>query len=470
MSNSLIEEFRAAGQSQVFAFYDSLNDAQKSQLVDQAREIDLDELAVLNRTLVQGQSAAVDYSRLEPAPFEPLPRHGGDADAWKAARATGEAALRAGRVAAFTVAGGQGTRLGYDGPKGTFAVTPVTGHSLFQVFAEKIVAARARYGAPIHWFIMTSQQNHTQTETFLRQHDYFGLRADHVHLFQQGRMPAVDFDGRILLSAPDEIALSANGHGGSLRALERSGSLDIMERAGIDVISYFQVDNPLVHVIDAAFIGFHIEGGSEMSSRALPKANAGEKVGHFCKDGERVLVVEYSDLPQEMQEQRDENGELRFNAGSIAIHLLDREFVRRMASGEGQLPFHRADKKVPTIDERGEPITPATPNGIKFELFVFDALPFAKNPLILETSRADEFSPVKNAEGVDSPQTSRDDQLRQFARWANAAGADVAVDASGLPNFAFEVSPIFATDEESFAQSWAKLEPKPQIGAGTVLA
>lgn len=470
MSNSLIQQFGAAGQAQVFAFYDALNDAQKAQLVEQAREIDLDELALLNRTLVQGDgNETMDYSRLEPAPFEPLPRNGGDAEAWENARETGEAALRAGRVAAFTVAGGQGTRLGYDGPKGTFSVTPVRGHSLFQVFAEKIRAASARYGAPIHWFIMTSQQNHAPTEAFFREHQYFGLSEDHVHLFLQGRMPAVDFGGKILLSAPDEIALSANGHGGSLRALDRSGALDTMERAGINVISYFQVDNPLVHVIDAAFIGFHLQRQSEMSSRALPKANAAEKVGHFCRDGARVLVVEYSDLPVEMQEERDENGELRFKAGSIAIHLLDREFVRRMASGEGQLPFHRADKKIPTVDAQGNAIKPDKPNGIKFELFVFDALPFARNPLILETSRADEFSPVKNAEGADSPQTCRDDQLRQWARWANAAGAAIETDETGLPSFSFEVSPLFATDAQSFAQSWAQLEPKPEIAQGTVL-
>ena len=471
MPNSLIDQFGEAGQGQVFAFYGSLNDAQKSRLIEQAREIDLAELAQLNRTLVAGEGGAkFDYSTLTPAPFELLPSHGGDAQKWESARETGEDALRAGRVAAFTVAGGQGTRLGYDGPKGTFPVTPVQNHTLFQVFAEKLLAAGGRYGKPLHWFVMTSEQNHVATETFFREHDYFGLSEDHVHLFQQGRMPAVDHDGKILLSAPDEIVLSANGHGGSLRALDRSGSLDIMERAGIDVISYFQVDNPLVHVIDAAFIGFHVQAKSEMSSRALPKAYAGEKVGHFCLDAHgRLMVVEYSDLPTEMQEQRDENGNLKFVAGSIAIHLLDREFVRRMASGEGQLPFHRADKKIPTIDENGNEIKPDKPNGIKFELFVFDALPFAKNPVVIETSRKSEFSPVKNAEGVDSPQSCRDDQVRQFARWANATGANVEVDESGLPTFAFEVSPLFATDEESFAQSWAKLKPKPQIEQGTVL-
>ena len=471
MSNSLIERFRAAGQAQVFAFYDALDDAGKAQLLEQAREIDLDELAELNRTLVAGESAdQFDYSSLQPAPFEPLPRNGGDAQVWQNARNVGEEALRNGRVAAFTVAGGQGTRLGYDGPKGTFPVTPVTGHSLFQVFAEKLRAAATRYGQPLHWFVMTSHQNHDATDAHFREHDYFGLVPDHVHLFQQGRMPAVDHDGKILLSAPDEIALSANGHGGSLRALDRSGALELMEREGIDVISYFQVDNPLIQVIDPAFIGFHLQRGSEMSSKMLPKAYPEEKLGHFCLDGERLMVVEYSDLPMEMQRQRDENGALRFVAGSIAIHLLDRAFVKRVASGEGQLPFHRADKKIPTIDAQGNAVKPSEPNGIKFELFVFDALPFAKNPVVIETSREVEFAPVKNAEGLDSPQSVKEDQLRTFARWANAAGADVATDESGLPAFEFEVSPLFATDAESFQESWAKLEPKPMIAQGTVLA
>ena len=471
MSNSLIEEFRAAGQPQVFAFYDALNDAQKAALTEQAREIDLAELAQLNRTLVRGESGdGPDYSSLEPAPFEPLPARGGDESAWQQARQTGEEALRAGRVAAFTVAGGQGTRLGYDGPKGTFPVTPVKGHSLFQVFAEKIRAAQTRFGTPLHWFIMTSHQNHVATEAFFREHDFFGLASERVHLFQQGRMPAVDHEGKILLSAPGEIALSANGHGGSLRALDRSGSLDLMERAGIDVLSYFQVDNPLIQVIDPAFIGFHLERESEMSSKMLPKAFPEEKLGHFCLDtAGRLMVAEYSDLPMPMQRERDESGDLRFVAGSIAIHLLDREFVKRVASGDGQLPFHRADKKIPTIDEHGEPVKPDAPNGIKFELFVFDALPFARNPLVIETSREREFAPVKNAEGADSPQSSKQDQLRQFARWARAAGANVPTDPSGLPPFAFEVSPLFATDAESFKEKWAQLESKPVIEEGTVL-
>jgi len=463
--------FAQAGQGQVFQHWDRLDEAGRDALLSQAAEIDLAELERLKTTLLGGTASGPDLSDLEPAPYEARPEHGGDAGRWAEARAAGEAALRAGRVAAFTVAGGQGTRLGFDGPKGTFPVTPVRGDSLFAVFAGKLRAAAADYGRPIPWFIMTSHQNHAATEAFFEEHDYFGLGAEGVMFFRQGRMPAVDFEGKILLEAPDRIAMSPDGHGGSLRALERSGALDRMAAAGIDTISYFQVDNPLVRAIDPAFIGWHLLARSEMSSKMVPKAYAEEKLGHFCRQRGKLVVVEYSDLPMAMQREKDEAGGLRYIAGSIAIHMLDREFVRRMAAGgEGvTLPFHRADKKIPCLDATGVVTKPDKANGVKFELFVFDALPFAARPLVIETRRADDFSPVKNAEGLDSPQTCRDDQLRQFSRWANTEGAGVPVDEAGLPPFAFEVTPAFAYDEASFARSWSAAQPRPVIKAGTVL-
>jgi UDP-N-acetylglucosamine/UDP-N-acetylgalactosamine diphosphorylase len=473
MSSSIIEAFKRAGQGQVFAFYDQLAPSAQRDLEAQAAEIDLAEIDRLNRTLVQAKgAAAIDLQGLEPAPYEALPAHGGDAAAWQKAKAAGEDALRAGRVAAFTVAGGQGTRLGYDGPKGTFPVTPVTKKSLFQVFAEKIRASGLRYGKSIPWFIMTSHQNHEATETFFKEHRHFGLDPARVHFFRQGRMPAVTPEGTIMLEAKDRIALSPDGHGGSLRALERSGALDAMQREGIDTLSYFQVDNPLVRCIDPTFVGWHLLSGSEMSSKMVPKAYPEEKLGHFCRQGGKTVVIEYSDLPMDLQRQVDPaTGRLRFLAGSIAIHVLDREFVRRQATGGADvaLPFHRADKKIATVDAAGNPVAPDKPNGIKFEMFVFDALPFARNPLVIETRRADDFSPVKNAEGVDSPQTSRDDQLRQYVRWLAAHGATPPADGTGLPSVPFEVSPLFGYDEDSFADAWARLAPKPEIRAGLVL-
>lgn len=467
-THPLVAAFQQAGQGHVFAHFEALDSALQAELLADAKEVDLAEIAELNRTLVQKNAAAgVDLSDLSPAPYEALPKNGGDTAAWAEAKRLGEEALRAGRVAAFVVAGGQGTRLGYDGPKGTYPVTPVLKKSLFQVFAEKIRAAGARYGKPLHWFIMTSHINHAATEAFFKEHKFFGLAESHVHFFRQGRMPAVGFDGKILLEDKHRIAMSPDGHGGSLRALQRSGAVDLMEREGIDILSYFQVDNPLVRFIDPAFIGWHLKTRSEMSSKMVPKAYAGEKVGHFCAQRGKTVVIEYSDLPKATQEEADASGKLRFVAGSIAIHLLDREFIRRMATGADALPFHRADKKIPCLGAAGQPVKPEKPNGVKFELFVFDALPFAKNPVIIETDRADDFSPVKNAEGVDSPKTCAEDQLRQFVRWANARGAAVPADASGLPPFAFEVSPLFGYDEDSFAASWAKAPAK--IAPGAVL-
>jgi UDP-N-acetylglucosamine/UDP-N-acetylgalactosamine diphosphorylase len=469
--DALIDSFRRAGQGHVFAFYDSLGPEERALLVAEAAEIDLQEIDRLVRTLVgAGSVQAIDTQGLEPAPYERLPVHGGDAASWSRMKAVGESALRAGRVAAFTVAGGQGTRLGYDGPKGTFPVTPVLRRSLFQVFSEKLLAAGRRYGRPLHWFIMTSHQNHAATEAYFRENRHFGLDPARVHFFRQGRMPAVDYSGRILLESRGSLALSPDGHGGALRALERSGTLDFMASEGIDTLSYFQVDNPLVRCVDPAFIGWHLAGGSEMSSKTVPKAYPEEKLGHFCTRAGRLVVIEYSDLPLALQREKDPStGALRYEAGSIAIHVIDREFIRRMARGAGALPFHRADKKIATVDPSGAPVRPAAANGVKFELFVFDALPSARNPVVVETARADDFSPVKNAEGVDSPATCRADQIRQFARWLRKAGAPVPADPAGPPEFALEISPLFGYDEDSFIESWSRLSPKPAVASGLTL-
>jgi UDP-N-acetylglucosamine/UDP-N-acetylgalactosamine diphosphorylase len=478
--DQLIANYRAAGQEQVFAHWAALTAAERTELAAEAAEIDLAEVARLNQTLVfKASGGGANLDGLSPAPCVRLPANGGDAAEWAKAKATGEAALKAGRVAAFTVAGGQGTRLGYDGPKGTFAVTPLKNKTLFQVFAEKIKAVGLRYGRPLHWFIMTSHANHEQTEEFFATNRWFGLDRGRVHFFRQGRMPAVNYEGKIMLETKSSLALSPDGHGGSLRALHRSGALDLMKAEGVDTLSYFQVDNPLVRCVDATFLGFHLGAGSEMSSKMVPKAYPEEKVGHFCLQDGKIVVVEYSDMPVSMQREKKPDGSLRYSAGSIAIHVIDREFARRMAEGskeqgagsgeQASLPFHRADKKIATIDASGAPVKPEKANGVKFEMFVFDALPFAKNSVVIETARADDFSPVKNADGVDSPKTSREDQLRQFARWLKGAGAAVETDASGLPKVGVEVSPLFAYDAETFTERWQALSRKPTVADGLYL-
>ena len=471
-SDILIESFNQSGQGHVFQFFDELDVAIQAELVAQAEAIDLAEVnELVEKHVKSAENHSLNLNGLEPAPYQALATNGGDATEWDAAWSAGSAALRAGRVAAFTVAGGQGTRLGYDGPKGTYPVTPVTGKTLFQVFAEKIARSGERFEVTIPWFILTSEINNDATVAAFEAADFFGLPPESVHFIVQGLVPAVDYEGKILLAEKGKIAMTPDGHGGSLRALVRGGAVDAMKAQGIDIVSYFQVDNPIVQCIDPAFIGFHVLGQSELSSKMVRKAYALEKVGHFCIQNGSTLVVEYSDMPNEIQEETNIDGGIRFNGGSVAIHIFDRDFIASIGGcGEGsKLPFHRANKKIPHVNATGEMIQPDSPNGVKFEMFVFDALPLSKNPIIIEAARADDFSPVKNAEGVDSPQSAKEDQLRMFARWLKAAGKSIETDDSGLPAIKFEISPRFAVDEADFVAQWAKLAPKTEIKDGTVI-
>lgn len=463
---SFISKFEAAGQGQVFQFFDQLDESGKAKLLAQAKTIDLAEISDLVQAHVLGEAHAfINLEGLEPAPYISLPNNEASATEWQRAFDAGAEAIRAGRVAAFTVAGGQGTRLGYDGPKGTYPVTPVSNKTLFQVFAEKILRSGERFGVTVPWFILTSTINNAATVEAFEANAYFGLPKESVHFIVQGLVPAVDLKGKILLSAKDTIAMTPDGHGGALRALVRRGAVDTMRAAGIDILTYFQVDNPIVQCVDPAFVGFHVLGQSELSSKMVPKAYALEKVGHFCVQEGVTKVIEYSDMPAAMQEETDAEGNLRFKAGSVAIHVFDRDFIARVggdAAGE-KLPFHRANKKIPYVDVSGATIEPEAPNGVKFEMFVFDALPLAKNPVIIEAARSDDFSPVKNAEGIDSPKTCKEDQLRLFARWLKAAGVGIETDDSGLPGLTFEISHRFAADEKDFVAQWNELKEKPKI-------
>ncbi|MEC8333638.1 MAG: UDPGP type 1 family protein [Verrucomicrobiota bacterium] len=470
--NNLLESYASVGQKNVFQFYDQLDASAQARLIAQAKTIDLAEVESLVQKYIRGDRPnPTNLLGLEPAPYISRPENGGDVSKWRLASATGAAAIQAGRVAAFSVAGGQGTRLGYDGPKGTYPVTPLTGKSLFQVFAEKIVRSSARFSVTIPWFILTSEINNDATISAFEESNFFGLSRDSVHFIVQGLMPAVDYEGKIILNEKGRIAMTPDGHGGSLRALVRSGATDIMRVKGIDVISYFQVDNPIVQCIDPAFIGFHLINHSELSSKMVPKSYALEKVGHFCVQNENTIVVEYSDMPESMQKEINADGSIRFNAGSVAIHIFDRDFIERVGDSteDLKLPFHRADKKIPYVNEAGITINPEVTNGVKFEMFVFDALPMAKNPVIIEALREDDFSPVKNATGIDSPQTCKEDQLRMFARWLKAAGECIETDDSGLPKITFEISHLFAADESDFISQWSVLDSKPDITEGLVI-
>lgn len=476
MENSfenLKSKFEAFGQGGVFKFEADLNDAQKAEFAKQLESVDLAELdGLLKELVLNGKSSAqINDDEILPASFAPLPKNKEADKTWLEAKNIGENAIKSGKLAAFVVAGGQGTRLGFDEPKGLFKVSPVKQKSLFQIFAEKILSAQNKYGVEIPWLIMTSVINDEATRKFFEQNSFFGLNPQKVLFFKQGLMPAVDKSGKIILSEKSKIAQTPDGHGGCLRAMSRSGAIDKLRKWGIEYLSYYQVDNPLVDIIDPYFLGFHIIGKSQMSSKMIPKAYAAEKVGHFCLKGGKTCVIEYSDLPENLKQLKNPDGTLKFIAGSVAIHILDINFIEELGSGKSahKLPFHRADKKIPFVDENGVVEIPKSANGIKFEMFVFDALEFAKNPVIIEGARGDEFSPVKNAEGVDSPLTCKNDQKKQFARWLKKVGVNVPLDEANVPLWDIEISPLFASNEADFVAKWNSLASLPKVENGFYL-
>ncbi len=440
----------AAGQGHLLRFWNDLSEDARALLLDDLDQVDLERCRPLIETLIRQKPTHETPDAIEPVNALPATPDEEREATYADARKRGAQAIRSGRVAAFMVAGGQGTRLGYDGPKGAFRISPIREAPLFQLFAEQLLGVERRYGARPAWYIMTSPQNHTPTVEFFEQNSYFGLSRRDVVFFQQGQMPAFDREGRILLAERHRVALSPDGHGGSLTALRASGALEDMRRRGVGIISYFQVDNPLVHAIDPLFIGLHETTGSEFSSKAVTKADDLERVGNFVKADGKLCVIEYSDLPEELAHARNPDGSRRFNAGSIAIHAFNREFVERLTApgSEVRLPWHRAEKKVPTVDEAGRPVSPSAPNGVKVEMFVFDAIPLAKDPMVLYTPREEEFSPVKNAEGVDSVATAKRDMVRRAARWLEACGVEIPRDERNEPAATVEISPAYALDVE----------------------
>ena len=397
--------------------------AERPQLAEQVEALDWQELqAALEECIFKEQETGL-LENYGPASYFPLKPENPEQEAlYDQAFEHGEALVRAGKVAAFTVAGGQGTRLGYDGPKGTLPVSPIKKKSLFQLFAEQILGISEKYEIDVPWYVMCSPLNLQATIDHFEEQKYYGLGRNNLKFFAQGVMPATDFEGNLLLAGYDSLALSPNGHGGSLKALIDSGSVAEMSERGIEHVSYFQVDNPLVSVINPLLIGLHDLQSSDMSSRSITKTGPLEKLGNFVSVGDRVTIIEYSDLPEEKALEKDGEGRIKYRAGSPAIHVLRRDFIEQFASGEIKLPYHRAEKKVSYIDDNGEYVRPESPNAVKFETFVFDALPLAKNPLILEANRLEEFSPVKNMTGVDSLESSQADQVNRAKRWLENSG------------------------------------------------
>lgn len=435
------------GQAHVLEHWVQLDADERHALLAQVESIDFENLATMRRLLQSDADVETDAA-IKPAPVVEL---GALAERDKAERLSvvGRDALSRGSVGVVLVAGGQGSRLGYDGPKGAYRVGPVAGASLFEIHARKILALERRYGAKIPFYIMTSQVNDASTRAFFAEHANFGLADDRVLFFTQGMWPALSEDGKLILDSPSHIFMSPDGHGGTITALRQTGMFDDMDRRGVETLFYFQVDNPLVDIADPTFIGVHLKDGADVSTKVCAKREPEEGLGVVAVKGGRQMVVEYSELTPKQMHETLPDGNLKLRFGSVAIHVFAVAFLKQAAAA---LPLHMAHKKIPYLADNGSVVSPEMSNGYKFEKFIFDVIPDAAVALNVEFDRAKEFSPVKNATGKDSPATCQRDMMLKYAGWLETAGIVVPCDAEGEPRHKIEIDPCFALGPDELAR------------------
>ena len=444
MKTQLETKLAQYGQTHLLKFWDDLDPDQQKQLAAQIDAIDFDLVQSLVNKETAANSSDADAMRAEVPPAITLDDFA-DSASYDAAAAIGRQALANGELAMVLVAGGQGSRLGFDHPKGMYPVGPVSDASLYQIHFEKVMARAKQFGAPVPMYVMTSPPTHEETSAFLKEHKFFGMNPDHVRIFCQGVMPAVDDDGKLLLADKDRVFVSPNGHGGTLAGLVDSGCLKHASDLGVKHLFYGQVDNPLVQICDPALVGYHIQSNSQMTSQVVRKNEPLQKVGNVVEVDGKVQIIEYSDLPAAAAQLTDADGNLKLWAGSIAVHVFDLAFLEQSSGQAETLSFHRARKKVPFVDNAGAAVSPEQPNATKFERFIFDLLPFAKNAIVCEVDANDGFCALKNAPPAPSETEAHVRQAISdlHARWLTAAGVEVA---DGVK---VELSPLFAVDAET---------------------
>lgn len=451
-SQTLIELLNHHQQAHLLRFYSELSAREQAALSAEIESIDW---AQLDR-LTSSQDKSIDWHALARRAAPPPAFSQRDTQptiSIQQATQTGEDALRSGKVGFILVAGGQGTRLGFDLPKGLYPIGPLSSRTLFQMHCDRVLGMSRKYGVTIPVYVMTSPATDADTREYFSNNENCGLSADQIQIFCQGMMPAVDAStGKVLLASKSSLALSPDGHGGLVAALQKSGILQRAEQQGIDYFYYAQIDNPLAKVCQPDFIGYHILSGSQMTTQAVQKRFAEEKVGNVVSIDGRVQIIEYSDLPADVARLQNADGSLKLWAGNIAIHVFDRSFLTSVVESADGLPFHRAHKKVAYVDSSGQLVEPSQPNATKFERFVFDLLPMADRAIVVEDAAEEVFAPVKNANGaaVDTPAHTIQAILSQHKRWIQAAGSTIADGVS------VEINPRWAVDEHEVASKLSK--------------
>ena len=389
-------------QEHLLNMYEKLDESKQKQLLEQIKNIDFE----LINSLYNNTKKELEISHEEITPIEFLDKEKLNGY-YKGFQETGEKAIRAGKLAAVTMAGGQGTRLGHNGPKGTFDIGLESHKSLFEILSDSLKEQGRKYDVIIPWFIMTSEENNKETIEFFAKHRYFGYEKDkNIFFFKQGELPMVEKEKKILIREDGLIKEAADGHGGIYEALVKNGMTKKMRELGVEWIFIGGVDNCLVKMVDPILMGIAIQKQVTAAGKSVVKANPQEKVGVFCKKNGRPSVVEYTEIPEEMAQATDERGELIYGESHILCNLFNINAVERM--GNKPLPYHSAFKKATYIDKNGNKVIPDGPNAYKFEAFLFDAFGELDDMAILRVKREEEFAPVKNASGIDSPETARE--------------------------------------------------------------
>ena len=382
--------------------YERLDEVKQRQLLGQIKTTDFE----LINSLYHNTKKELEMPEDHIAPIEYLDKEKLNGF-YRNYQETGEKAIRAGKLAAVTMAGGQGTRLGHSGPKGTYDIGLESHKSLFELLSDSLKEQGRKYDVIIPWFIMTSEENNKDTIEFFAKHRNFGYEKDkNLFFFKQGELPMVDTEGKILIGEDGLIKEAADGHGGIYEALVKNGMTAKMREQGVEWLFIGGVDNCLVKMVDPLLMGLAIEKQVTAAGKSVVKANPQEKVGVFCKKNGKPSVVEYTEIPEEMAQATDEKGELIYGESHILCNLFNIDAVERM--GSKPLPYHSAFKKATYIDKDGNKVVPDGPNAYKFEAFLFDAFGELDDMAILRVKREEEFAPVKNASGVDSPETARE--------------------------------------------------------------
>ena len=435
-----------------FALAERLAAHGQGHLLDHARTLDPAQRDAFNSRL-----AAIDWAELQHTQAPPttgaIARSRVIDNSERSRRSTelrnaGEAAYRSGHVAVLMVAGGQGTRLGSDAPKGCLSIEPHSGKSIYQLQAEKVLSLSRRASKAVPFLVMTGPTTDVETRQFFAAHGNFGLADGQVWFFCQGMVPSIDLDGRALLAGPGRLLENPDGHGGCHTALVNSGCLQRLIDAGVRHLVYIQVDNILAVVDDPLLVGLAVSDHADVISKVLEKAHPDERVGHLVNVGGKDCIVEYTELTPEQTRQRHPDGELVYRWGSPALHCWSVDFLARLAKRGFVLPLHRSKKPLKACAEG----KPQETTGWKNERFIFDLLPEADTSLGLAIERRVEFAPVKNAKGDDSPASAIQLSSNLYVDWLKQAGVRVE-----LPTGArIEISPLFAATAEQFQARWDK--------------